>query len=385
MIERLVVGEVPAKHHTVLRGPDGALRWEECITRLGFDGPYTLAYHLRRPHEGRIVEARHGWVAPVEPAPWRPTQRRHYRSQELPVGGAAVNARTPLLFNDDVTISVARVTEADPVYVVNGDADELLWVFEGSGVLRSQLGDLRFAPDDYVGIPRGLLHRIVPDEGVALYLLSVEGHHIGIPSKWRTPVGQLRMDAPYCHRDFRTPSFQGPTDEGLREVVVKRMGRWTGLQLDDSPLDLVGWDGAVYPWVFPILNFQPRVGMVHLPPDWHGTFSCRGGLICSFVPRPVDFHPQAIPCPYPHSSVDCDEFLFYARGHFTSRKGVGPGSISHHPYGIPHGPHPGALEASIGTTRADELAVMLDTFQPMRPTAAAMSVEDAGYHDGFRA
>src|SRR5262249_14304014 len=145
----------------------------------------------------------------------------------------------------------------------------------------------------------------------------------------------------------------------------------------------VGWDGAVYPWVFPILNFQPRAGLVHLPPTWHGTFGARGALICSFVPRVVDFHPEAVPCPYPHSSVDCDEFIFYSRGSFTSRKGVGPGSISHHPAGIPHGPHPGAYEGSIGTTRTDELAVMLDTYHPLAPTNAALSVEDTSYHESF--
>lgn len=384
MFDRLAFGELPPKHHTVLRGPDGALRWEECITRQGFDGPYTLAYHARRPHEARVVEAGHGWAAPIDADALRPLARRHYRSQDLPTGGPAVDARVPLLFNQDVVIGVAKVDAPDPVYVVNGDGDELLWVHEGSGLLRTPLGDLRFGEGDYVCIPKGLIHRIVPDDGVKLYLQWTEAHHLGIPSKWRTETGQLRMDAPYCHRDFRPPTFVGPVDEGIRDVVVKRLGRWTGFRHDGSPLDVVGWDGSVYPWVFPILAFQPRVGMVHLPPDWHGTFSCRGGLICSFVPRPVDFHPQAIPCPYPHSSVDCDEFLFYAKGNFTSRRGVSPGSISHHPYGLPHGPHPGALEASIGTTRTDELAVMIDTFAPMKATPQALCVEDAGFHDSFR-
>jgi homogentisate 1,2-dioxygenase len=191
------------------------------------------------------------------------------------------------------------------------------------------------------------------------------------------------MDAPYSHRDFRRVVWQPPRDEGLREVVVKKGGAFHGLRLDHSPLDVVGWDGAVYPMAFPILAFQPRVGLVHLPPTWHGTFAARGALVCSFVPRVVDFHPDAIPCPYPHASVDVDELLFYVRGQFTSRRGVGPGSISHHPAGVLHGPHPGAYQASLGVTRTDELAVMLDCEQPLQATAAAIGAEDPSYDDGF--
>jgi homogentisate 1,2-dioxygenase len=191
------------------------------------------------------------------------------------------------------------------------------------------------------------------------------------------------MDAPYSHRDFKRPVFKGPMDEGLRELLVKRNGAFHGFAYAASPLDVVGWDGTVYPWAFPILNFQPRAGLVHLPPTWHGTFATKGALVCSFVPRVVDFHPEAIPCPYPHSSVDCDEFIFYARGNFTSRRGVGVGSISHHPAGLPHGPHPGAYEASIGTKTTDELAVMLDTDLPLKATAEALGVEDPGYQNSF--
>jgi homogentisate 1,2-dioxygenase len=204
-----------------------------------------------------------------------------------------------------------------------------------------------------------------------------------LPRQWRNEVGQLRMDAPYSHRDFKRPEFKGPMDEDIRELVVKKGQAFHGFRYAQSPLDIVGWDGTVYPWAFPILNFQPRAGLVHLPPTWHGTFAARGALVCSFVPRMVDFHPEAIPCPYPHASVDCDEFILYARGNFTSRRGVGPGSISHHPAGVGHGPHPGAYEGSIGHTRTDELAVMLDTTLPLKTTAAALAVEDKGYQDSF--
>jgi len=242
---------------------------------------------------------------------------------------------------------------------------------------------VKFTADDYVFVPRGLLNRLIPDAGPQSWLWMELNGGLHLPRQWRNEVGQLRMDAPYSHRDFKRPEFKGPMDEDIRDLVVKKGQAFHGFRYRHSPLDMVGWDGTVYPWAFPILNFQPRAGLVHLPPTWHGTFASRGALICSFVPRVVDFHPEAIPCPYPHASVDCDEFLFYARGNFTSRRGVGPGSVSHHPAGVQHGPHPGAYEGSIGHSRTDELAVMLDTTLPLKTTAAALGVEDPGYQDSF--
>jgi len=227
-----------------------------------------------------------------------------------------------------------------------------------------------------------MIHRLVPT-GAPQHWLWFELDDVHLLKQWRNPVGQLRMDAPYCHRDFKRPVLQAPRDEGIRQLTVKRSGQWHGFAIEDSPLDVVGWDGTVYPWAFPIRNFQPRVSSVHLPPTWHGTFGARGILVCSFVPRLVDFHPDAIPCPYPHTSPSCDEIIFYCEGNFTSRLGILPGGISHHPSGLPHGPHPGAYEKSIGATRTDELAVMLDCFQPLSATAAARSVEDDGYMDSF--
>ncbi len=384
MLDRLCFGKVPRKHHIVCRDTDGALLFEECITREGFDGPYTIVYHRHRPHTARVVPARHGWQAPQD-TPERPLARRHYQSQAMPrASGPLCDVRTPMLFNADVVLGVAFPDVADPVYFSNGDADELFYVLAGEGIVRTPLGDLRYGPDDYVCIPKGILYRLIPQAGVAHHLLTIEcTGGVGLLPQWRNALGQLRMDAPYCHRDFRHVDFQGPQDEGIREVVVKRQGRFHGLLYDHSPLDIMGWDGTVYPWAFPILNFQPRAGLVHLPPTWHGTFATRGALICSFVPRMVDFHPESIPCPYPHASVDCDEFLFYCRGNFTSRKGVGPGSMSHHPSGLAHGPHPGSYEKSIGERETRELAVMLDTFLPLQTTAAAQAVEDGRYHDSF--
>jgi homogentisate 1,2-dioxygenase len=226
------------------------------------------------------------------------------------------------------------------------------------------------------------LHRLIPKGEQHWFWFSLTGG-VHVPKQWRNEVGQLRMDAPYSHRDFKRPQFHPPRDEKLRDMVVRKGGVWHGFKLEDSPLDVVGWDGSVYPWAFPILNFQPRVSSVHLPPTWHGTFAAKGALICSFVPRLVDFHPEAIPCPYPHSSTHCDEIIFYCDGNFTSRRGVGPGSISHHPMGLPHGPHPGSYEKSIGSTRTDELAVMADTYLPLNVTTAALAIEDAGYQDSF--
>jgi homogentisate 1,2-dioxygenase len=382
VLDRMQVGEVAAKHHIQLRGRDGELRFEECFTRDGFDGPYTIMYHLRRPHTQRVAESEHGWAAPVAVSQ-RALAKRHYKTGELATaGGPQIDARIPLVFNADVTCGVAFPTAEDPVYVVNGDADELIYVHEGGGTLRSLLGDVQFAQGDYVFVPRGLLHRFIPQGRQHWFWFSLDGG-LHLPKQWRNEVGQLRMDAPYCERDFKRPALRAPLDEDIRGMVVRRGGTWHGFELQSSPLDVVGWDGAVYPWAFPILAFQPRVSSIHLPPTWHGTFAARGALICSFVPRPVDFHPQAIPCPYPHSSTHCDEILFYCDGNFTSRKGVGPGSISHHPMGVPHGPHPGAYERSIGTKETSELAVMIDTFLPLHTTAAALSVEDAAYHDSF--
>jgi homogentisate 1,2-dioxygenase len=367
-----------------LRGAGGELRYEECFTREGFEGPYTILYHLRPPHTQRLVQAAHAWELPKS-TPARPLAKRHYRTQALPArAGAPLESRVPLLFNEDVVLSVAQPSAPDPVLFADGDADTLLFIREGGGTLLSALGELRFTREDYVIIPRGLPHRLVPEPGAKQNWLCIEclgGLHL--PRQWRNETGQLRMDAPYSHRDFRRPEFRGPSDDGLRDMLVKKNGAFHGFRYTDAPFDVVGWDGTVYPFVFPILNFQPRAGLVHLPPTWHGTFATRGALICSFVPRVTDFHPEAVPCPYPHASVDCDEFLYYVRGSFTSRRGVGPGSVSHHPAGVMHGPHPGAYEGSVGSRSTDELAVMLDTYRPLQATAAALEVEDPGYQDSF--
>lgn len=389
MLDRHAAGELPPKHHIVFRGPDGALRHEECLTRQGFDGPYTLIYHVHEPHRHVAWEAWEGGFAiPREESAEssRVLRRRHFRSFDLLGGtGAPIASRVPILFNEDVVCSILRPGTSDPVYFTNVDGDDLYYIHKGGGVLRSILGDVRFEARDYVFVPRGLRHRFVLDEGSEQYWIAFECRKdFFLPKQWRTSTGQIRMDAPFCHRDFRLPEFAGPVDEGIREVVAKAGDRFTKFTFEDSPLDAVGWDGSVYPWAYPILAFQPRAGLVHLPPDWHGHFAFPGGLICSFVPRVVDFHEQAIPCPYPHESVHCDEFLFYAEGNFVSRRGMSSGSISFHPRGIMHGPHPGAYEASVGHRRTDELAVMMDTFRPLKVSEHALAIEDDEYHGTWK-
>jgi homogentisate 1,2-dioxygenase len=384
VLERRSFGALPPKAHTALRGPSRALRYEECITRAGFEGPYTILYHEQRPHEAEPISIAHGWEI-LGGRPARSLTRHHFRSfEQRKRGGAPLDARVPLLENDDLVLSVLAPDSEDPAYFVNADGDELLFIREGGGVLKTQLGELRFQANDYLCLPRGLLHRFVPEATLAQDWLSIESAGpIAIPRQYRNEIGQLRMDAPYSHRDFRAPEWLGPNDEGIRKLVVKRGGAFYGYRYLHSPLDVVGWDGTYYPVAFSILDFQAKVGMVHLPPSVHATFALPGALVCSFVPRPLDYHPEAVACPYPHSSVDIDEVIYYVRGNFTSRKGISPGSISLHPAGIPHGPHPGAYEGSVGATRTDELAVMLDCTKPLRVTTAALVIDDPGYHHSF--
>ncbi len=386
MLDRICAGRVPSKPHLIFRSAGGALYHEECVTRDGFDGAFSILYHAGRPHEAEPVEGvAAGFAVPV-PEGSGGLLRRHYRCLELGTsGGGPLQSRQPLLFNADVVMGFVRPDGPDTVYFVNADADDSFFVLRGGGTLRSVFGDLRFAKGDYVCVPKGTLHRFLPDPGEPQAWLSIECKGgVGLPARYRNAVGQLKMDAPYSHRDFRRPELTGPIDEHLRDIVVKRADRFHAFRARTTPLDVVGWDGAAYPFALPILAFQPRVGQVHLPPPVHATFEARGAQICSFVPRPLDFHPAANPCPYPHSSVDVDEVLFYVNSAFGSRRGVGEGSLSHHPAGIPHGPHPGAYETAPGATRTEEIAVMLDCHGPLQRTADAARCEDRGYHTSFR-
>ncbi len=372
MLDRIAAGELPGKHHIALKSAAGALRFEHCLTRDGFEGAYSILYHERRPHaflfdRSEPLEARNASESFA-------LRRRHFRSR-----GTAV--ATPLLFSPRLALSVMSRASDDARYRINADADELYFIRTGSGSIRSAFGELAFDTHDYVCVPKGVLHRFTI--GAPVEALRIECRDLHIPKQFRNALGQLRMDAPYCHRDFRRPTFQGPRDENIREIAIQHRGALHVFSIDHSPLDALGWDGTVYPWAFPILAFQPRVGAVHIPPTWHGTFAADGALICSFVPRPLDFHPEAVPCPYPHSSVDVDEVIYYVSGAFGSRTGVEPGSLTLHPAGVPHGPQPGRYEASLGQTHADELAVMLDCYDTLHVSTAATALEDAAYDRSF--
>ena len=383
MIERRFAGILPPKPHTAFRDAEGRLYYEEMFTRGGFSGAFTYFYHRSPITPTRdVAVSDRGFHAPVaaEDA-LRPLKRRLYDSNKIAAGGQAVDRRVPVLFNHDVTVYLVRATASDDVYFANGDGDELWYVQEGAARLESPCGWLDVKAGDYVWVPHSMMHRWhLSGELRAMVFEAPEG--VMVPREFRNPVGQLKMDAPYTHRDFVHP--EGPlAQDGPKTLLAKKGGVFSRYTLAHAPMDVVGWDGFVYPWAFAIEKYQPKTGLVHLPPTIHSTFASPGFLICSFVPRVVDFHPQAIPCPYPHSSVDCDEIILYLRGNFTSRRGVGPGCISLHPAGISHGPHPGAYENSIGTQRTDELAVMMDTFKPLLPTAQAKNIEVDGYHESW--
>lgn len=382
MIDRMLLGAVPEKPHTVFE-PDGRLAFEHCFTRQGFDGAFSILYHSEHPsrHTSWKTSTR-GWSAP-EAAPADTLVRRHYVTPKIPAGGTMIDRRVPVLFNQDVTLLVARPVADDDVWFANGDGDELHFVHEGAGTVETMFGFLPFKTGDYVCLPRGTMHRWRFTEPAFVFTMEAHGF-LDVPKNFRNEYGQLKMDAPYSHRDFGRPVWpEGGLARALkggpRTLVAKRGGRFTEYEHDHCPVDVVGWDGVVWPFTFAIEKYQPKTGLVHLPPTIHTTFVGRRFAVCSFVPRLTDTHPKAIPCPYPHSSVDCDEVIFYVKGNFTSRKGVGPASVSFHPAGVIHGPHPGSYERSIGTVRTDEMAVMVDTFEPLRPTTAALAFEDAGY------
>lgn len=397
MMPRICRGTVPRKPHSALRVGERLL-YEHCLTRQGFDGPHTISYHLHPPQAFRAL-SRHNerFPVPVEREPSR--QRWHLPKPSEPLHGSWLDASVLLLYNADVRILRTTPTSPDDQYYCHVNADQLLYVHEGGGILHSALGSLQFRAKDYVYVPRGLTHRFELQRPRAQHWLVIQTRGaIGFPTQYVNGCGQLRMDAPYSHRDFSPPLFNGPRDEGLRSVAVleanfgqaqsvereaPQIVASTVLRYPHSPLDTVGYDGCVYPWKFNILDFQPRVGSIHLPPTTHGTFAAPGVLVCSFVPRPLDFHQDAIPCPYPHASVDVDEVLFYSEGEFTSRRGVGSGSLSFHPRGLTHGPQPGRYEQSIGVSRTEELAVMLDCSKPLFLTPLGLDRADAHYEASF--
>lgn len=387
MLSRLQRGLVPSRPHTVLPAPDGSLYYEHCLTRDGFDGPFTIAYQRSRPQALSSDGARRQLHVAQTASLSDPLARRHFpmhqaRGPESGETADSASSRRSILFNDDVVIGLRTPTLSDAAYFLDAEWDQLLYVQRGRGALISPFGRLPFHEEDYVFVPKGVVHRF-DVEGEQLWLSMEVSSRLRIPRQYLNEVGQLVMGAPYSERDFRVPVFRGIVDEGIRRVWVRHGAQLIGRTTVDTPLDWVGFDGAVYPFAFPIRAFRPRVGATHLPPTVHTTFETPSLVVCSFVPRPLDFGENAIPCPYPHSSVDMDEVLFYSQGRFTSRIGVGVGSVTFHPRGTPHGPHPGRYEASLGESVTEELAVMLDTRSPLSVAEDALRREDPNYESSF--
>jgi homogentisate 1,2-dioxygenase len=371
------LGELPHKRHTQFRRPDGALYHEQVMGTRGFEGIQSIVYHRRAPTAIFKAEDR----GPIEIAlePPGALRHRHFRTRRLAPGGDFITGRQPLLHNNDVTMSIVLPAEPMNYHYRNGQGDELIFVDQGEGRIESLFGTLPFRRGDYLVIPIGTTYRLITSGPAKLLVFETRGS-IETPRRYRNEHGQLLEHSPYCERDIRVPQELDSHDEaGEFAVLVRARDRLTMHMLDHHPLDAVGWDGYLYPWAFNIEDFEPITGRVHQPPPVHQTFKGPNFVICSFVPRKFDYHPLAIPAPYNHSNVDSDEVLYYVEGNFMSRKGIEEGSISLHPSGLPHGPHPGAAEGSIGKQGTEELAVMMDTFHPLRVAQAALAVEDAQY------
>ena len=372
------LGEVPHKRHTQFRKPAGGLYREELMGLEGFSSLSSLLYHHYLPPRVVSVED----LGPAKPnlTEYGPIRHRAFATQDLAPGGDAVSARRDLFGNRDVTLALSRPTQNMQYAYRNAQAYETWFVHEGRGALRSQFGRLHFQPGDYIVIPFGVTWLIELETPEARFFIIEAPSQIEPPKRYRNEYGQLLEHAPYCERDIRIPEvLETNTEPGDFEVRIKVRDRITRHILDHHPFDVVGWDGFLYPWIFSIHDFEPITGRVHQPPPVHQTFQAHNFVICSFVPRLFDYHPQAIPAPYNHSNVNSDEVIYYVDGDFMSRRGIDRYDITLHPYGLPHGPQPGATEASIGKTRTEELAVMVDTFYPLHVTSQALELEKPGY------
>jgi homogentisate 1,2-dioxygenase len=373
------LGTIPHKRHTQFRQADGSLYQEEVMGIHGFAGIQSILYHITPPTQIKQMEMI--GETEIEYEPKSSLRPRHFYAAETPVGGDAITARTPILGNSDVVLYTARPTEAMTYWYKHSAGDDVLFIHDGTGVLETQFGTLRYRPGDYLVIPTGVLWRFLPDADVDQRMLVIESiGHITPPKRYINNYGQFLENSPYCERDIRPPDELVTYDEqGEYEVQVKSRGMLTRFIYGHHPLDVVGWDGHLWPYAFNIEDFEPITGRVHQPPPVHQTFDGPGFVVCSFVPRKFDYHPLSIPAPYNHSNVDSDEILYYVEGDFMSRKGIERASITAHPNGIPHGPHPGTYEGSIGKDMTHELAVMVDTFRPLRVAKGVSVMEDKNY------
>ncbi|HZY89164.1 MAG TPA: homogentisate 1,2-dioxygenase [Gemmataceae bacterium] len=377
------VGSFPRKRHTAHRHEPGyrgeGIYYEEVVTTAGFGRAYSIAYHLRPPTRVRKVEAV-GGVA-VETVEQPALRHHHLKSAAMRPAGDPVTGRVPLLVNADVSLARCRPALPQAELFRNATADEILFVHKGQGTLSTMFGVLPFRPYDYVVVPHCTTYRLDFDAGTQPDLLVIEAsNNVVLPPRYLNPDGQIKLGAPYAERDFHGPREPLVIDrEEDTAVLIKDGARLTRYTLAQHPFDVVGWDGLVYPFTFNADDFEPITGTVHQPPPVHQTFEATGFVVCTFAPRLLDTHPEAIKVPYAHSNVQADEVLYYVRGRFGSRRGVEESSLTLHPRGIPHGPHPGTIAASRAATRTDELAVMVDTVRPLALTRQALDMDDPSY------
>lgn len=373
------LGNIPHKRHTQFRQPDGKLYSEQLFSTEGFSSNYSLLYHIHPPTQ--IIKAEE----PIDVSPKASTDNilKHRSFQGFSVKPEAdyLRSRKVVLFNNDVQISLAAPTKSLTDYFFkNADADEVIFVHEGTGTLKTQYGQLPFSYGDYLVVPRGTIYQIDFDGENNRLFITESFSPITFPKRYLSRYGQLLEHAPFCERDIRKPqNLQTIDQKGEFLINTKKKGLLYPITYANHPFDVVGWDGCEYPYALSIHDFEPITGRVHQPPPVHQTFDAHNFVICSFCPRLYDYHPDAIPAPYNHSNIDSDEVLYYVDGDFMSRKHVTRGMITLHPAGIPHGPHPGAVEKSIGKKETGELAVMVDTFHPLKMTVDAQNIEDAGY------
>lgn len=374
------LGQIPPKRHTQFRQPDGSLYKEEVVSSEGFAGIYSILYHVNPPT--RIKSLKESVKYGPKKLEEYGLRQTHLNTSKVGVtGDDYLEARKVLLMNNDCSLAICSPKKRSMDYFYkNAEGDEVLFIHDGSGRLVTQFGILDFRSGDYVVIPRTVIYKLEFNEGPLRLLIIESVSPVETVKRYRNQLGQLLEHSPYCERDIRPPQ-ELVTDNGKGEflVKIKKLGQLHHYVYDHSPLDVVGWDGFLWPYAFSVHEFEPITGRIHQPPPVHQTFQGRNFVICSFVPRMFDYHPLSIPAPYNHSNIDSDEVLYYAEGNFMSRRGIERGSFTLHPGGLPHGPHPGTVEKSLGAKETKELAVMLDTFHPLFLTTDAAEFVDKNY------
>ncbi len=373
------LGKIPSKRHTIFRQDNGELYHEQLFGTIGFDGMSSLLYHTYPPTIVKEIKETKDVTPKI--AIEKNMVMRSLMGYNVQPKDDYLESRVALLVNNDCYIELAAPKKSMTDYFYkNADADEIIFIHKGEGTLKTQLGEIPFGYGDYLVIPRGMIYQLeFKDDNNKLFIVQ-SFSPVYTPKRYRNWFGQLLEHSPFCERDIRPPSTLNTIDEkGEYSVRIKKQDVMYNYVYGTHPFDVVGWDGYNYPYAFSIHDFEPITGRVHQPPPVHQTFETSGFVLCSFVPRLYDYHPQSIPAPYNHSNIDSDEVLYYVDGDFMSRNNIEQGQITLHPAGIPHGPHPGAYERSIGKTSTEELAVMVDTFRPLKLTQAAVDLQDENY------